>query len=227
MKLLLDFNGTQLAGNNLQHIISAMGANVSVRINTAQSIPSAALAAILQSAGSKNIAIDFNGGQLSGYDLRHVVASGGANSSFSVETAQATDTATLIAAFQAAEGREISISFNGTQLQGNNVQTLLGAAGSEASVSLADAQAVPIDTLLSIINSAGGKNLSADFTGDRLVPANLQRAVAAAGTNTRISIDTAQAIPIATLLAVIGVAGSKKLAVILMARNFTPATYIW
>ncbi|HCF1058605.1 TPA: hypothetical protein NH760_006181, partial [Pseudomonas aeruginosa] len=49
-----------------------------------------------------------------------------------------------------------------------------------------------------------------NFDGSALTANNLQQAITAAGANTTINIDTAQAVNITTLLQVIGIAGNTK-----------------
>ncbi|MDV3441690.1 hypothetical protein R0G64_19920, partial [Pseudomonas otitidis] len=121
-------------------------------------------------------------------------------------TAQAIDLSTLLSVIKA--NKNFSADFNGAQLNANNLQQAIAAAGTNVSISVNTAQAVDINTMLSVIRA--NKKFSASFNGAQLTSNNLQQAVAAAGDNTTISVNTAQAVSMDTLLAVMRAAGSTK-----------------
>lgn len=79
-------------------------------------------------------------------------------------------------------------------------------------ISVNTAQAANITALVKAIQNAGNnKNFSADFNGAQLTADNLQQALTAAGTKTKISVNTAQAVNINTMLQLLSIAGASKL----------------
>lgn len=205
-----NFNGAQLVGNNLQQVVAASGVSSLVIVNTAQSVAINVLLQLLGLAGgSKRFAVQFNGAQLVADHLQQVVAAAGVNTNISVNTAQATNIGTLLEVFRiVGDVKSLEVEFNGAQLQPDNLQKAVGAAGAKTSVGVNTAQAVAIDALIQIIGAVGnGKAFSADFNGAQLVSNNLQRAVNVSGANTTISVGDAQAVPVSTLLDIISAAG--------------------
>jgi hypothetical protein len=137
------------------------------------------------------------------------VTAAGARTAISVNTAQAIHINTLLAVLSAAGNtKTFSADFNGAQLTANNLQQAVTAAGTKTAISVNTAQAVNISTLLAILSSAGDtKNFSANFNGAQLTANNLQQAVAAAGNNTTIVVNSAQSVPINVLLELINIVG--------------------
>lgn len=212
-KLRAEFNGAQLTADNLQRAVTAAGTNVAISVNTAQAANITALLSTINIAGNtKFFSADFNGAQLTANNLQQSVVAAGTNASISVNTAQAVNIATLLSIINSAGNtKNFSANFNGAQLTANNLQQAVTAAGTLTSISVNTAQAVNIATLLSVISSAGNtKFFSADFNGAQLTANNLQQAVVASGTNTSISVNTAQAVNITTLLSIISNAGNTK-----------------
>ena len=101
--------------------------------------------------------------------------------------------------------------FDGSKPTSNNLQQAVAAAGVQTSIFVNVAQALNVNTLLALLNSAGDtKNFNANFNGAQLTANNLQQAVGAAGAKTTISVNTAQAVNISTLLSALNAAGNTK-----------------
>ncbi|EOV2220995.1 TPA: hypothetical protein L3996_002480 [Pseudomonas aeruginosa] len=130
-----------------------------------------------------------------------------------VNTAQAINITTFLQLLSiAGNTKKFSAGFNGAQLTSNNPQQAVSAAGTNSSISVNTVQAANITALLQAIQNAGNnKNFSADFNGAQLTADNLQQALTAAGTKTKISINTAQAVNINTMLQLLSIAGVGKL----------------
>ncbi|ENF0686764.1 hypothetical protein ABPG11_006744, partial [Pseudomonas aeruginosa] len=139
--------------------------------------------------------LDFDGRLLNPSNMLEALSKAGKNTSISISNAQALNIDTLLKATTAAENtKNLSTTFNGAELTANNLQEVINLAGSLTRVSTIAAQAININTLLSAISTAGNsKSFSAEFNGAQLSSDNLLRAVNAAGTNTSISVNTAQA----------------------------------
>ncbi len=121
MKLTVVFNGAELTADHLQQVISAAGTNTSVRVHTAQAIAISTLLSCISLAGStKFLSLDFNGAQLTANNLQQAIAAAGANTSISVNTAQATNIDTLVSVIKS--NKKFSADFNGAQLTANNLQ---------------------------------------------------------------------------------------------------------
>ena len=213
MKLSLIFDGSALSASNLQQAVAAAGTQTTIRVNTAQAIHINTLLAVLSAAGNtKTFSADFNGAQLTANNLQQAVTSAGTKTAISVNTAQAVNISTLLAILSSAgDSKNFSANFNGAQLTANNLQQAVTASGARTAISVNTAQAIHINTLLAVLSAAGNtKTFSADFNGAQLTANNLQQAVTAAGTKTAISVNTAQAVNISTLLAILSSAGDTK-----------------
>ncbi|MDV3438742.1 hypothetical protein R0G64_04755 [Pseudomonas otitidis] len=144
----------------------------------------------------------FNGAQLTADHLQQVISAAGANTSIQVYTAQAMSLNTLQTCIGLAGSKKnLGLDFNGAQLNANNLQQAVSAAGSNVSFSVNTAQAVNISTLVDIFKT--NKKVSAEFNGAQLVASNLQLAVNAAGTNSYVSVNTAHAADLNALLGAI------------------------
>ena len=233
--LSAEFNGAQLVSDNLQRSIIAAGLNTSVSVNSAQASDVSTLLWVIDIAGdSKKFGASFNGAQLVGSNLQQVLAASGANTriilntaqlvadnlqqaataagkstSISINTAQAANVGALLQVLGVVGSeKNLEMDFNGAQLQSDNLQRVLAAAGIKTSVSVNTAQAVGIDPLIQILGVAGNtKSLSAEFNGAQLVANDLQRVVRSSGTNVSVSVNSAQSVPVSTLLDIINVAG--------------------
>jgi len=84
-----------------------------------------------------------------------------------VNTAQAVNIGTLLSVIQeAGNEKQFSAELNGTQLSNSNLQQTVAAAGAKVRISVNAAQAVNINTLVSVLQAAGNtKFFSADFNG--------------------------------------------------------------
>ncbi|MFU3272313.1 hypothetical protein ACM7MR_14820 [Pseudomonas aeruginosa] len=154
--------------------------------------------------------LDFDGRLLNPSNMLEALSKAGKNTTISISNAQALNIDTLLKATTTAENtKNLSTTFNGAELTANNLQEVINSAGSLTRVSAIAAQAININTLLSAISTAGNsKSFSAEFNGAQLSSDNLLRAVNAVGTNTSISVNTAQAANITALLQTIHAAGN-------------------
>ncbi|MDB5980043.1 MAG: hypothetical protein JWQ69_1058 [Pseudomonas sp.] len=209
MKLILDFNGAQLAGNNLQEAIAAAGVNTSINVNTAQAIPIGSLLTLIQTAAGKNLNIDFNGTQLNGAALLQTIIGADENTIISISSAHSAPIEILTAAFSTGGNKKLNAHFIGNQLVGDHLLQTIIAAGVNSHIRVNTAQAIPVETLLTSIRAAESKKFSATFNGAQLVGDNLTRALATASMSHRINVNTAQAIPVDSLLATIQLVGNK------------------
>ncbi|WP_028624412.1 hypothetical protein [Pseudomonas sp. Ant30-3] len=220
MNLQLTFNGAQASSDQLITILNSAGANTSVNINTAQSLPTSTLTRIIQAAGSKILNLEFNGAQLSGNQgdqLKQALVAAGAATTVSINTAQAVQTAVIVSVIQAAGSKQLHAHFNGAQLSGNpgdQLKQALAAAGGNSRVSVNSAQSLQSSNLVSVIQVAGNKQFSAAFDGSKLSGNSgdqIKQALAAAGVNTNISVGEGQALLTSTLVSIVQAAGSKNL----------------
>lgn len=208
-----DFDGAQLTANNLQQAVTAAQSGTSISVNTAQAANISALLEAINDAGnSKVFAANFNGAQLTGTNLQQALTAAGTNTTIGVNNSQGINITTLLQLLSiAGNTKKFNADFNGAQLTSNNLQQAVSAAGTNVSISVNTAQAANITALLQAIQNAGStKNLSADFNGAQLTADNLQQALTAAGTKTSISVNTAQAVNITTMLQLLSIAGANK-----------------
>lgn len=208
-----DFNGAQLTANNLQQAVTAAQSGTSISVNTAQVANISALLEAINNAGNtKAFSANFSGAQLSGTNLQKALTAAGANTSIGTSNAQAINITTMLQLLSiAGNAKKFSANFNGAQLTANNLQQAVSAAGINVSISVNTAQAANITALLQAIQNAGNtKNFSADFNGSQLSANNLQKALTVTGTKTSISVNTAQAVNINTMLQLLSIAGASK-----------------
>src|SRR5262245_17395577 len=106
---------------------------------------------------------------------------------------------------------KLVLNFNGSSLTANNLQQAIMEAVVNTAVNVGAAQSVNIATLLRVLGIAGNtKSLNFTFNGAQLTSNNLQQAVSFSGSNTKIAVNTAQAVNINTLLQIISSAGVVK-----------------
>lgn len=144
--------------------------------------------------------------------LQQIISATGNNATINIGSAHALNPTELLRLAEVAgDDKRLSASFNGAQLAGNGLHQFIAASGANTRCSVNTAQSTAIPVLLDAINLAGWtKNLSVDFNGAQLVADNLQRALIAAGMNTSISVNTAQASDIGVILHALGIAGDTK-----------------
>lgn len=160
--------------------------------------------------------ITFNGAQASSDQMITVLSSAGTNTTVNINTAQSIPTYLLTKIIQAAGSKNLNLAFNGAQLSGNQgiqIKQALAVAGSATTVSINTAQAVQTAVIVSVIRAAGNKKMHADFNGAQLSgnPGDqLKQALAVAGANTRVSVNSAQSLQSSNLVSVFQAAGSKR-----------------
>ncbi|MBG4912473.1 hypothetical protein GHU44_32485, partial [Pseudomonas aeruginosa] len=172
-----------------------------------------ALLQTIHAAGNtKTFSAEFNGAQLTSNNIQQALDAAGTRTSISVNTAQAVNISTLLALINSAKDtKKFSADFNGAQLTADNLQQAISAAAAGTSISVNTAQAANISTLLQAINIAGNtKKFSANFNGAQLTSNNIQQALRAAGSNTSISMNSAQSANQSTLLELLDIASSSK-----------------
>lgn len=172
-----------------------------------------ALLQTIHAAGNtKTFSAEFNGAQLTSNNIQQALDAAGTRTSISVNTAQAVNISTLLALINSAKDtKKFSADFNGAQLTADNLQQAISAAAAGTSISVNTAQAANISILLQVINIAGNtKKFSANFNGAQLTSNNIQQALRAAGSNTSISMNSAQSANQSTLLELLDIASSSK-----------------
>ncbi|OPD84746.1 hypothetical protein AO946_37470, partial [Pseudomonas aeruginosa] len=83
---------------------------------------------------------------------------------------------------------KLILDFDGRLLNPSNMLEALSKAGKNTTISISNAQALNIDTLLKATTTAENtKNLSTTFNGAELTANNLQEVINSAGSLTRVS----------------------------------------
>lgn len=211
--LSADFNGAQLDSNELENAVKSAGTKVSISVNTAQSTPiSALLSAFELAENSKTFSAEFNGAQLTGDNLEKAISAAGNNSSVRLNTAQNLSSSHLGKVLSVAgSSKNISLDFNGTQLDPQETIEAVKKAGEKTRISINTAQSLSKKTLLDLLKAAANsKILSADFNGAQLTISTFTEALKAAGSKTALSINTAQSISKSDLLNLASLAGATK-----------------
>lgn len=210
MKLVLSFNGAQSNLGLLQPVVVAAGGNSTVALNTSQAWATNDLTALAQAAGAKNLSFDFDGDQTPSSKIRPVVSAAGSGTAVSMSTAHTWSSANLISLAQLAGAKRLGLSFNGANGYFALVQPVMAAAGANTTITLASAQAWSSGDTVSLAQTAGAKNLSVGYEGNESYLSLVQPVAAAAGANTTVSVNTAQAWAAADLSSLIQTPGNKR-----------------
>ena len=218
--LSIQMQGDSISPSQLERTFnSPSGPNTSFVIASANALRITDLIAAIQATGNRFLSITFDGKASSEGFINQVIAAGGPHASFIINSAHALQIDTLIKIIRSSQNKKLSLTLNGAQLSsnsdGNQILRIIEAAGPHTHINLNTAHATPIELLLSTIRAAANKNFSAEFNGAQLSTTpltgnHLLRAVETAGKNTSISINTAQAVNIDTLLDIMLRASNKK-----------------
>ncbi len=141
----------------------------------------------------------FNGEQTPPDLLKQVTATAGANTTVSVSTAQAYingKNKAVSIANAAGNTKRLALGFNGAQTTAAALKQVTTVAGSNTTVSVnaVHAHMDGSNEAVAIANIAGNtKKLALDFNGAQTAAVALKKVIAAAGTNTTVSVNAAQA----------------------------------
>ncbi|MBB4817491.1 hypothetical protein HNP29_000848 [Pseudomonas alcaligenes] len=207
------FNGAQADDEALRQLVDAAGRQVGIDINGGHAVPIDRLLGIIDAAAKEGgLGVEFNGAQLLEANILQAVERAGGSTGIGINSAQAVSEGTLQAVMQAAgDGTHLGLSFHGGQLDDKRLLAAIEAAGTNTHIQVNTAQAMGAGALLLSINATGNtKRFSVEFNGAELPFGNLQQAVEAAGINTAISVNTAQAMDQKALHAAIEAAGDLK-----------------
>ncbi|BCD83984.1 hypothetical protein PSm6_03910 [Pseudomonas solani] len=207
------FNGAQADDEALRQLVDAAGRQVGIDINGGHAVPIDRLLGIIDAAAKEGgLGVEFNGAQLLEANILQAVERAGGSTGIGINSAQAMSEGTLQAVMQAAgDGTHLGLSFHGGQLDDRGLLAAIEAAGTNTHIQVNTAQAMGAGALLLSINATGNtKRFSVEFNGAELPFGNLQQAVEAAGINTAISVNTAQAMDQKALHAAIEAAGDLK-----------------
>ncbi len=210
--LVLSFDGARLESRSLQQAVSFAGDHTTVDIAAAQAVTPSALASAIASAGDgKSLRAVFSGGQATGEALRAALDAAGRQVDIGLGASQSLSMETLLATLQAAgDERNLAVEMGGAQPSANLLQAL-EAAGANTRIAINTAHALERDPLFAMMQGAGdGKHLSLSFNGAQVDEASLPEVVAAAGTNTLVRLNTAEAISAGRLLAAIEATGNTR-----------------
>lgn len=207
------FNGAQADDEALRQLVDAAGRQVGIDINGGHAVPIDRLLGIIDAAAKEGgLGVEFNGAQLLEANILQAVERAGGSTGIGINSAQAMSEGTLQAVMQAAgDGTHLGLSFHGGQLDDKGLLAAIEAAGTNTHIQVNTAQAMGAGALLLSISATGNtKRFSVEFNGAELPFGNLQQAVEAAGINTAISVNTAQAMDQKALHAAIEAAGDLK-----------------
>lgn len=210
--LVLGFDGARLDPRSLQQAVSFAGDRTRVDIGAAQAVKPAALITAIAAAGDgKSLRASFSGARATEEALRAALDAAGRQVDIGLGASQSLTLDTLLATLQAAgDERNLAVELGGAQPAANLIQAL-EAAGASTDIAINTAHALDRDELQALMLGAGdGKHLSLSFNGGQVDEAQLPQVVAAAGTNTRIRLNTAEAIAAGRLLAAIEATGNTR-----------------
>ena len=165
----------------------------------------------MSNAGTKRLTVNIDGTQATASLVQQALAKATANTTVSLSAAQAFSSAEEIAILNSAGTKPFNPAYNGAQMTGAALQQILGAAGTNTAVSVNTAQAFSSAEWSQISASAGSKKFSPDFNGTQTNDSLIRQVLTAAGTNTAVSVNTAQAQGLSDLISICETAGAKQL----------------
>ncbi|AOE83953.1 hypothetical protein [Pseudomonas sp. TCU-HL1] len=207
--LVLGFEGARLDSRSLQQAVSFAGGLTSVNINSAQAVtPSVLVTAITAAGDGKSLRAVFSGSGATEELLCSALEAAGRQVDIGIGASQSLSMDTLLATLEAAgDERNLAVEMGGAQPVANLAQAL-EAAGASTGIAINTAHCLSQHDLSSLMLGAGdGKHLSLSFNGSQIEGTNLPQVVAAAGTNTLVRLNTAEALSAARLLATIEATG--------------------
>ncbi|EQM70234.1 hypothetical protein QYE80_06550 [Pseudomonas tohonis] len=212
-QLVLAFDGARLTPRNLQQATSFAGEKTAIQIGKGQEVNTSALLAVINAAGDgKQVRVAFNGAQADDEALRQLVDAAGRQVGIDINGGHAVPIDRLLGIIDAAakEGG-LGVEFNGAQLLEANILQAVERAGGSTGIGINSAQAMSEGTLQAVMQAAGdGTHLGLSFHGGQLDDKGLLAAIEAAGTNTHIQVNTAQAMGAGALLLSINATGNTK-----------------
>lgn len=199
-KFSLDFNGAQSNLALIQPVITAAQANTKISLNSAQSWSMNDLTDLETAAGTKNLGLDFNGAQANLSLIQSVLEAALANTNLALNTAQSWSSSDLVTLANIAGAKNLALAFNAAQSNLPLLQSVVGAARSNTAVSMNTAQSWVLDDLTSLTRSAGEKLFSLAFNGAQSAAPLVSAVIALSGSNTGVSVNSAQTIAIDDLV---------------------------
>ncbi|MFZ6048568.1 hypothetical protein ACFW0H_20895 [Pseudomonas sp. CR3202] len=210
--LVLGFDGARLDPRSLQQAVSFASDRTRIDIAAAQAVqPSALVTAIAAAGDSKSIRAVFSGARVNQETLRSALDAAGREVGISLVASQSLAQEALLATLQAAgDQRKLAVELGGAQPAANLLQAV-EAAGANTGIAINTAHALDRDELQALMLGAGdAKQLSLSLNGSQVDEAALPHLVAAAGTNTLVRLNTAEAIGAGRLLAAIEATGNTR-----------------
>lgn len=210
--LRVAFSGSQAKGDALKSVLEAAGRQVDVGLGATQSLSLESLLATLDAAGDeRRLALELNGA-LPSANLLQAIEAAGASTGITINAAQSLELDQLPVLQQAAgDGKHLSLSFNGAQLEEGDLAKTVAASGTNSLVRVHSAEALNIGRLLAAIEATGNtRQLGLDFSGTQVSTPGLLQAVEAAGISTTLAVNSAQSMATDDLLAALGAAADVK-----------------
>lgn len=211
-KLVLGFDGARLDPRSLQQAVSFAGAHTSIDISAAQAVQPSGLVTAISSAGDgKSLRAVFSGARVNEESLLSALDAAGRQVDIGLGASQSFALDILLATLQAAgDQRKLTVELGGAQPVANLLQAV-EAAGAQTGIAINTAHALDRDDLQALMLGAGdGKHLSLSFNGGQVDEAALPQIVAAAGTNTLVRLNTAEAVAAGRLLSTIEATGNTR-----------------
>jgi 3-dehydroquinate dehydratase len=190
--LTLSFNPAQSNLALLQAVISAAPVTTGLELDTLQAWSSGDLSTLAQAVGSRPCSFDFNGAQSNLSLVRTVLNVVQSNTSLSLNTAQSWSASDLTSLAQVAGTKKLSLDLNGAQANLTLLQSVLGAAKTNTSISMNTAQSWSPADLSALAQSAGTKMLDLSFNAAQSNLDLLQSVLSVASSTTSLSLNTAQ-----------------------------------
>jgi hypothetical protein len=203
------FGGGQVTEEALRSALSAAGRRVYIGLVASQSLSMETLLATLGTAGDERKFLVEMGGAQPVANLMQALEAAGAGAGITINSAHVLDrdaVSTLM--LGAGDGKRLTLSFNGGQLEEAALPQLVAAAGTNTLVRLNTAEVIGPGRVLAAIEATGNtRQLSVEYNAGQALAAGLVQAVEAAGISTAISVSSAQAVDVEGLAAALGAAG--------------------
>ncbi|MGU2448359.1 hypothetical protein ACSESA_10605 [Pseudomonas aeruginosa] len=208
---------------NFSKILAAAGPNTLVTLANAQSRPLAELIPVIQSAGSRHLALEIDATRASeNQALQLINAAIGPNTSLSISSINSFTSQAVTNVINAGKSKKLSIHIDGSNTSQTQAVHIINSVKSTsipltfASISSLPSQSIPV-----VFAVAGSKALSAQINAETSTIAQAINVISSAPPTTTLSLFNAEALGYPGIVQTIQAAQSKSLSIGINAEKIT------
>ncbi|MBX6070399.1 hypothetical protein ISF14_26480 [Pseudomonas aeruginosa] len=208
---------------NFSKILAAAGPNTLVTLANAQSRPLAELAPVIQSAGSRHLALEIDATRASeDQTLKLINSAIGQNTSLSISSINSFTSQAVTNVVNAGKSKKLSIHIDGSNTsQTQAVHIINSVKNTNIPLTFASINALPSQSIPIVFSTAGSKALSAQINAETSTIAQAINVINNATPATTLSLVNAEALGYSGIIQIIQAAQSKSLNIGINAEKIT------